>query len=325
MKLISPVCAASEVEALIASGADEFFCGLVPESWSRGQPHDWLNRRNPGTSSLRSLEDLERVVGAAARSDVPVFVALNGRYFRPEHIAGLVDLAGGIAAAGARGVIVADLSLVLAIRKAKIPLEIHLSSVATCQNSQAAAFFADLGVNRVILPRNLSTREIGIMVGKGVKVEYEAFFLNDGCTYEEGLCLTTHQLGPFCGTRWDAKMRPGPGAPSEEEWSENWRCYERFQWHLDNCGGNAVSAKGLPNGPCGLCALPALQAAGVASLKIGGRESEPSRRIASLKLARRILDWSEQGLSGEAIAERARELRGTPELCDGTYMCFYRG
>src|SRR5690606_37648858 len=118
---------------------------------------------------------------------------------------------------------------------------------------------------------------------------------------------------------------PLPGAKPDlpEQWAANWQAYQRFLWHLNNCG-SSTNDKGLPNGPCGLCALPALQAMGVASLKIVGREASPMRKLASVQLSRAVLNKVREGASAPAVAERAKSLRNTPDLCSSTYMCYYR-
>jgi putative protease len=227
---------------------------------------------------------------------------------------------------GVQALIVADVGLMLALREAGVGAKIHVSSLGTCTNGEAAAFFAELGADRVVLPRHLSVREIAaIRAAAPPGLELEAFLLNDGCAFEEGRCLTTHQLGAICMTPWKAEVVPMPGAPADlpARWEANDVSYQQLLWHLNNCG-SSNNEKGLPNGPCGLCALPALQDAGVASLKIVGREASPWRKMASVQLARAVLDRVRRKEPAEAVAAKARALRDTPELCASTYMCYYR-
>lgn len=326
MKLLAPLRAVDEAAPLIKFGAEELYCGLVPAAWVRQQGEAWLNRRDPKGANLHGLEELARVVAIAGEREVPVFLTLNAHHYGPAELPFILEMATRAADVGVAALIVADVGLMLALREAGVRAKLHVSSLGTCTNGEAAAFFADLGAARVVLPRHLSVREIAaIRAAAPPELELEAFLLNDGCAYEEGRCLTTHQLGPICMTPWRSEVVPMPGAPADLEprWRANEVSYQRLLWHLNNCGSSNTE-KGLPNGPCGLCALPALAAAGVASLKIVGREASPWRKMASVQLARAVLDRVRAGEPAVAVAARAQALRDTPELCASTYMCYYR-
>jgi collagenase-like PrtC family protease len=320
MKIVAALATAQEVEPLIDAGADELFCGVVPEAFVDGLGRSRLNRRYEAGANIGSLDALAGIVARAGARGVPVAVTLNEHAYAPAVVPRLVELAGTLATAGARALILTDLALVLAIRRAGVPLDLHLSSVATCQNSEAAAFFADLGVSRVVLPRYLSTRQIAALVDAGVPLDYEVFVINDGCGFEEGLCLNVHRpWGPMCQMDWRPEIVKGAAAG----WAENWAAYRHLMGLLDHPGGT-VSPGGIPNGPCGVCALAGLQAAGVGYVKVPGREYSTEVRRGGVRFVRTVLDWVERGDPPDAIAARARALKDTPLLCGSTYLCYFR-
>lgn len=326
MKLLAPLRSVDETAPLIQSGAEELYCGLVPAAWVRTKGETWLNRRDPRGANLHGVDELAQVTAIAAEHDVPVFLTLNAHHYGPDDLPFVIEMATRAAGAGIQAMIVADVGLMLALREAGVPAKLHVSSLGTCTNGEAAAFFHELGADRVVLPRHLSVREIAaIRAASPPELELEAFLLNDGCAFEEGRCLTTHQLGPICMTPWASEVVPLPGAPADlaEKWAQNEKSYRKLLWNLNNCG-SSNNEKGLPNGPCGLCALPALQAAGVASLKIVGREASPWRKMASVQLARAVLNRVRAADEAAAVAAKAKALRATPELCETTYMCYYR-
>lgn len=326
MKLLAPLRSVDEAAPLIQSGAEELYCGLVPAAWVRTRGETWLNRRDPRGANLHGVDELAQVTAIAAAHDVPVFLTLNAHHYGPDDLPFVIEMAKRAADAGIQAMIVADVGLMLSLREAGLPAKLHVSSLGTCTNGEAAAFFHELGADRVVLPRHLSVREIAmIRAASPPELELEAFLLNDGCAFEEGRCLTTHQLGPICMTPWDSEVVPLPGAPADlaEKWKANEVSYRKLLWNLNNCGSSNTE-KGLPNGPCGLCALPALQAAGVASLKIVGREASPWRKLASVQLARAVLNRVRANDEAAAVAAKAKALRATPELCATTYMCYYR-
>jgi putative protease len=99
--------------------------------------------------------------------------------------------------------------------------------------------------------------------------------------------------------------------------------FRDWVWFQNGCG-NSVTDRGIPNGPCGLCALYDLAATGVTSLKISGRSSSSLRKLSSLRMVRLVLDLVEGGASREEAAREAVAIRNTPHFCNAGYMCYYR-
>jgi putative protease len=101
------------------------------------------------------------------------------------------------------------------------------------------------------------------------------------------------------------------------------RDYYDWIWTL-NGRGVAFSDAGFPVGPCGLCALSRLQAMGICSVKIVGREAPLWKKLASLKLVKAVLDQVRAGTPREKIILGARKLKGTADLCASGFACYYR-
>lgn len=327
-RIASPISGPEEVEGLAESGANELYCGVTPRAWvERHGTVAWLNRRGMDKANMRSFAELARLVERARGHGLPVRVALNAPYYTEAQLADAVETCRAIAGAGAAGVIVSDPALVLAIREAAIPLAITLSSVAAVHNVEACRFFVDLGVTRIVLPRYVSFDELRTIRAGLPGVELEVFILNDGCVYEEGHCATTHAKGAFCLTDWRygfERADDQPLTPIEvASLAANVGAYKRWIWYMSNCGGK-YSARGNPNGPCGLCAIAELRDIGIDCLKIVGREAHPHRKLRSLQLVKTVLDHVEHGATHDQARALARELRETPEHCDAGFMCYHR-
>ena len=309
MKILSPLRDVSEVGPLRDAGADEFYCGLAPPQWKETFGAAWSNRRHPDSAGVLSEQALQDMVAAAG--PVPIHVALNSPHYPP----GAVDM---LAAFGSRllkdmgvsALIVADMDLLLALIEAGHASQLHLSSLATSTNAASAGFFRLLGVSRIILPRHLTLAEIAHCVIDGM--DFEAFVINDGCVFEEGLCATTHDAGTFCLADGDGLKDMPPGTLER---------YSFFKWTQNNCGCN--SSKGFPLGPCGLCAIPSLQAAGVGSLKVVGREASLQRKYASVKLAAMARDIARSGGGAQDIKAATIARRGAASLCHEARVCYY--
>ena len=309
MKILSPLRNDSEVAPLRDAGADEFYCGLSPPGWQEKFGEAWSNRRHPDSAGVLNEQALQAIVSAAGRT--PVHVALNS----PHYPAGAVDMLVKFGAhllrdLGVSALIVADMDLLLALAAEGHAAQLHLSSLATSTNSASARFFKGLGVSRIILPRHLSLAEIGQCVIDGL--EFEAFLINDGCVFEEGLCATSHDAGTFC-------LADGNGLKGMPDGTLD--RYAFFKWTQNNCGCN--SSRGFPLGPCGLCAIPRLQAAGVRSLKVVGREASLARKYASVKLAAMARGMAQSGQGPECIREATIAMRGAASLCHEARACYY--
>ncbi len=307
MKVLAPLRNSDEVLPLSEAGADEFYCGLAPPDWEATFGQASVHRRNAKSAGVPNVADLRRIVTLAHPR--PVFATLNAPSYPAGAVPRLVEFAKFLLRdVGVSALIVAEWELLLALCDEGLAPELHVSSLATCRNPGAAAFYRSLGVARVILPRHMTLREIEETAIAGL--ECEVFALNDGCAFEEGICATAHAFGPYC---IDDRIGSGHGRLDER--------YEFWKWTLNNCG--CQTSRGYTLGPCGLCALPRLARLGVASLKVVGREAPLARKTASVHLAAVALRLAAGGASPPAIRAAVVALRGAPELCRDAHLCYY--
>jgi putative protease len=309
VKILSPLRSINEVGPLKAAGADEFYCGLTPPGWKQTFGTAWPNRRHPDSAGVLNEQALREIIAAAGST--PVHVALNSPHYPPGAVEMLTEFGKRLLQEfEISALIVADMDLLLALLEAGHGAQLHLSSLAVSGNADSSRFFKGLGLSRIILPRHLTLTEIDHCVVDGI--EFEAFLINDGCVFEEGLCATTHDAGTFCLADGDGLNEMLPGLLER---------YSFWKWTQNNCG--CSTSRGFPLGPCGLCAIPSLQAAGVSSLKVVGREASLERKYASVKLAAMARDIAQNGGEAEKIREASIALRGAASLCYETHACYY--
>src|SRR5262245_31615782 len=203
MKVLAPIAAHDELEMLVAAGAEELYCGIVPREWMEKYTGAvWLNRRSPKGGSLESYADLKRLVDGAHQLKLPVFITLNAPYYTSEQLPLVLELARRLSEeVGVDALIVTDINLLLRLSEENLAADLHVSSVAATLNTEAVRFLLNFGPSRVILPRSLTIAEIETITNDlRDQVEIEVFMLNDGCAFEEGFCSTTHHhtVGAFC-------------------------------------------------------------------------------------------------------------------------------
>ena len=110
-----------------------------------------------------------------------------------------VDAAGDYARAlytlGADAVIVSDLGVIRAIRRAAPELAVHVSTQANCLNYGSALSYYDLGVKRIVLGREMSLAQIRDLRSRiPDDLELEAFVHGAMCMSYSGRCMISAYL-----------------------------------------------------------------------------------------------------------------------------------
>src|SRR5262249_27163094 len=144
--LLSPAGDAEAMRAAVANGADAIYFGLAD-----------FNARHRAANF--TLEELPETMRYLHEHGVRGYVTFNTLIFSDE-LSEAARYLSAIAAAGADAVIVQDLGIVRLLRKLAPGLAIHGSTQMTLTEPRGIEFVRKLGVERVILARELSVREI---------------------------------------------------------------------------------------------------------------------------------------------------------------------
>lgn len=328
MKITSPISHIDEIAPLVAAGARELYCGVVPSDWVAQFNTGAVNRRYFG--NLPGLAELEKAVGITHAQGAELFLVLNAQHYGAAQLDALVALGASFHEMGGDAVIVADLTLIATLREQVPDLAIHVSSVASCRNSAAVGLYRDLGVRRVILPRDVTLDEVEAIARAVPQLELEVFILNDGCVFEEGVCHSIHLPkklgGPICVDSYGFEYvgATGNSLPqrAQRRLLDNDEDYKRWLWYRFGCGFSTTQ-EGYPYGPCGLCAIHRLRKAGIASIKIAGREGPTERKLKSVDMVQQVLEKAGQGADAASVAATAVGIRNTLTHCQSGYMCYY--
>lgn len=311
MRILSPADRAAEAAELIDAGAEELYAGFVPPFWrERFGPVVSCNRRSYEEASLPSEEELGLLVREAALRDVPVHLALNASPIPEEMVPRMVEFVSGLARREIRGVIVSDLSLLVALREARFRrLELIASTLFSPFNGGTAAFLRRAGATRVILARELSVAGVAAMVSALPDLPLEVIGLRGRCPNIEGFCTHLHD-------------DPGRSWPCELRYRKEWRG-ERAQGQEEVLEAIAREEGTDRYHSCGLCAVPLLERAGVHAFKVVGRGAETERKVAAVAAVREMREWGRAAVPdapacarfGKALFERMHGRRCRPENC----------
>lgn len=108
-----------------------------------------------------------------------------------EDLVGLPEYLTFLRDAGADALIIADLGVYRIARSVVPDLPLHISTQANNTNWSSVLFWQDLGAERVVLARELSLNDIGIIRSK-VNLELEAFVHGAMCISYSGRCLMSN-------------------------------------------------------------------------------------------------------------------------------------
>ncbi len=169
IELLAPARDAAVAIEAIRHGADAVYIGA--ESFGAR------------AAAGNSVDDIARVVDYARRFDARVYVTVNTIIYERE-LREVEHLVGRLYRAGVDALIVQDMAL---LRMDIPPIALHASTQCDTRTPARARFLQDVGFSQIVLPRELSLREIEAM-REAVDVPLEAFVHGALCVSYSGDC-----------------------------------------------------------------------------------------------------------------------------------------
>ena len=171
--------------------------------------------------------------------------------------------------------IIASSITILKLVKEHTKMEAHVSTQTSTINTEAVKFYQDLGVDRVVLGRELSLEEIK-EVKENTNIDLEVFIHGGMCVSYSGRCMLSNNM-----TNRDANRG---GCAHSCRW--NYDLYSNEE--LINPEGDyfAMSSKDL----CAIKLIPDLMKLGINSFKIEGRMKSLHYIATIVKAYRTIID-----------------------------------
>lgn len=261
----------------MANGADAIYFGLDGAFNARVRADGF------------SAEELPEFLAFLHRNGVRGYVTLNTLAFSDE-LEMLERIVRQIAEAGADGVLVQDLGLLRMIRRIAPDLPIHASTQMTLTSAECIAAVEELGVERVVLARELSVREIA-KIHEKTPVALEVFVHGALCVAYSGQCLTSESLGGRSANRGHCAQA----------------CRLPYELVCDGRDVDLGDQKYLlsPQDLAAYALIPELMAAGVVSFKIEGRLKTPEYVANMTRHYRQAID---SAVAGEPVEFTERQV-----------------
>ena len=271
-EVLAPAGDRASVKAAIDGGADAVYFGLRDFN-ARARAENF------------AAADLPGVMQELHASGVRGYVTLNTLLFDDE-LTRFAELVRACDEAGVDAIIVQDVGAIALARAVAPRLAVHASTQATVTDAASCAFAQSLGAERAILARELSVEDVAAIAAVA-PIPTEVFVHGALCVAYSGQCLTSEAIGGRSANR---------GACAQA-------CRLPYELVVD---GDVVDTedRAFLLSPQDLDAsdlVPALTAAGVASLKIEGRLKSPDYVFATSRLYRERVDKNVQ----ESTRQRA--------------------
>lgn len=146
-----------------------------------------------------TLEEIREAVKLAHFWDAKVYVALN-TLVADEEMMSAIFYAGELYRAGVDAVIVQDIGLLRLLRIALPQFAVHASTQMSIHNAAGCQLLKTMGVERVILARELSLQDIEL-IRRSTDIGLETFVHGALCVCYSGQCLFSSMVGGRSGNR----------------------------------------------------------------------------------------------------------------------------
>ena len=282
IELLAPAGNKEIFKKAVDAGADAIYCGI-----------DVYNARM--NAANLTMEDLAECCAYAHERSSYVHLTLNTLVDDGE-IDQAVQVACDAYNNGVDAVLVQDMGLAVKIHEKYPSIPLHASTQMNVFNEAKIKALKGRGFERVVLPRELTIKEIADRTRTASKagMETEVFIHGAVCICTSGLCLFSAMNKS--GTRSGNRGLCAQPCRQMYELSDNGRTIH---------SGHLIS----PKDRSALRFIPDLIDAGVSSLKIEGRMRDADYVETAVRTYRRIIDaYYDGSLTDEMIDEAEREL-----------------
>jgi putative protease len=217
-----------------------------------------------------TLSDIKEGVKFAHEHNVKVYVTLN-IVPHNEDFEGLKEYLIALNEIGIDGLIISSFAYLYFVSKYTKNIEKHISTQCSVINSEAIKFYEDLGVDRIVLGRELSLEELKVIKEK-TKLKLEVFIHGGMCAGLSGRCILSNYMacrdanrgGCAHSCRWNYALKLDSG--KEENFT--------------------MGSKDL----CALRLIPEMIDIGIDSLKIEGRMKSVYYIASITRIYRALID-----------------------------------
>lgn len=185
----------SYIDSLVDSWATEFFTWYNPEYWSSKFGFEVSpNGRFAEHEQIIDFETLKSIVERVHYHNLEIFINLNAWYYTNETFPLIEKMVKEFEEIWIDWIICWNISILEYLKENKYKGKINISTIMAVYNKEAIGFFIEnYDINKVILSREITLKEIEEIVTSFSDVKFEVFWEWDFCRYNNGLCFAEHK------------------------------------------------------------------------------------------------------------------------------------
>lgn len=185
------------ISSLVEWWANEFFTGYNPEYWSSKFGFEVSpNGRFAEHEQITDYETLKLIVEEVHKYDLEIFINLNAWYYTDQTFPLIKMMLEEFIELWIDWIICWNISILEYLKEIEYKWKINISTILALYNSEAIKYFLEnYKINKIILSREITLKEIESLVTEFPNTQFEVFWEWDFCRYNNWLCFAEHKYG----------------------------------------------------------------------------------------------------------------------------------
>lgn len=185
----------SYIESLVEAWAEEFMTWYNPSYWFEKFGFEVSpNGRFAEHEQITDYETLKQIVEKVHEHKLEIFVNLNAWYYTNETFPLIKKMVSEIIEIWFDWIICWNISILEYLKEINYTKKINLSTILSLYNKESIRFFIEnYKINKVILSREVTLKEIEDIVSEFPDIQFEVFWEWDFCRYNNWLCFAEHK------------------------------------------------------------------------------------------------------------------------------------
>ena len=183
------------ISGLVQGWATEFFTGYNPPYWHTKFGFEVSpNGRFSEHEQITDFETLKQIVLEVHKHKLELFINLNARYYTDEVFELIKQMVDEFQQIWIDWIICGNISILEYLKEINYKWKINISTIMSLYNTESIRFFLEnYKINKIILSREITLKEIEKLVSSFPEVKFEVFWEWDFCRYNNGLCFAEHK------------------------------------------------------------------------------------------------------------------------------------
>jgi len=183
------------IKSLVDGWATEFFTGYNPPYWYEKFGFEVSpNGRFAEHEQITDFETLKAVVEEVHKHWIEIFINLNAWYYTDETFPLIQQMIEEFIELWIDWIICGNIWILEYLKEIDYKWKINISTIMAVYNKEAIKFLLNnYKINKVILSREVTLKEIEEIVTSFPEVLFEVFWEGDFCRYNNWLCYAEHK------------------------------------------------------------------------------------------------------------------------------------